>query len=62
MYSILSVRELRTLLVKLMDTPLTSQKIGDFEEMLKQCNSLYSMPTPSIDPIEFETHYDPDLV
>ena len=60
--SILSVRELRTLLVKTVDLPLTAGKIDDFEKMLRHCSNLYNTSMPSVDPIEFETHYDPDLV
>lgn len=56
------MRELRTLLVKLEDTPLVYEKIKDFEDILKACARSYSENSPSVDPIEFETHYDPDLV
>ena len=58
----MSVRELRTLLVKTVDLPLTVSKIDDFEKMLRQCGQLYNTSFPSVDPVEFETHYDPDLV
>ena len=61
-YSILSVRELRTLLVRLKGVPLTANIINSFEGVLKDCDVQYNHSSPSIDPLEYETHYDPDLV
>jgi UDP-N-acetylglucosamine-lysosomal-enzyme len=58
---ILSVRELRTLLVKVMEIPLTSKKIHEFESMLRFCAHNFNGTSPSVDPMDFESHYDPDL-
>ena len=60
--SILSVRELRTLLVKLSTLPVALEDIEKFENMLKKCGRSYNGSPPSVDPIEYETHYDPELV
>lgn len=45
-----------------MDIPLTVKKIDEFENTLKECSQLYNHSLPSINPMEYETHYDPDLV
>lgn len=60
--SILSVRELRTLLSRVGNLPLDLQTVNSFEDLLRQCDKQYNGTRPSVDPIEFETHYDPDLV
>ena len=56
------MRELRTLLVKLKGVPLTAGVINDFEGVLKDCALKYNHSLPSVDPLEYETHYDPNLV
>lgn len=58
---ILSVRELRTLLVRLKGVPLTASVINDFEAVLKDCALKYNHSLPSVDPLEYETNYDPNL-
>ena len=60
--SILSVRELRTLLAQLYDIPVTLPKIEELEKVLNDCRLNYTGTTPSIDPVEFEILYDPNLV
>ena len=60
--SILSVRELRTLLAQVNSLPLELSAIQNFEGMLRDCDKDFNGTRPSVDPIEFETHYDPDLV
>ncbi len=61
-HSILSVRELRTLLSRITDLPLGLEAVNNFESLLRECDKHYNGTRPSVDPIEFETHYDPDLV
>ena len=56
------MRELRTLLVRLKGVPLTASVINDFEAVLKDCALKYNHSLPSVDPLEYETNYDPNLV
>ena len=58
---ILSVRELRTLMARVTDLPLDAKKIDAFEGILKNCQTVYNGSVPTVDPVEFETHYDPAL-
>ena len=59
---ILSVRELRTLLAMISDLPLHLGMVHSFEELLRDCDKQYNGTRPSVDPLEYETHYDPNLV
>ena len=59
---ILSVRELRTMLAKFSELPIDLDDVRNFENLLRTCNEKYNRTRPSISPIEYETHYDPDLV
>ena len=61
-YRILSVRELRTLMARVTDLPLDAKKTDAFESILRNCQGTYNGSVPTVDPVEFETHYDPDLV
>ena len=38
------------------------EDVEGFENTLKKCGRSYKDTPPSVDPIEYETHYDPDLV
>ncbi|KAL5473979.1 hypothetical protein EMCRGX_G028549 [Ephydatia muelleri] len=58
---ILSVRELRTLMARVTDLPLDAKKTDAFESILRNCQGTYNGSVPTVDPVEFETHYDPDL-
>lgn len=58
---ILSVRELRTLLARVSSLPLDLQTVHQFEDLLRECGQHFNGTQPSVDPVEFETHYDPDL-
>ena len=58
----MSVRELRTLLARIEDVPITLGDIHRFEQILHNCSSNYTGPVPHVDPQDYETHYDPDLV
>ena len=59
---ILSVRELRTLLAMISELPLHLGIVHSFEDLLRECDKHYNGTRPSVDPLEFETHYDPNLV
>ena len=59
---ILSVRELRTLLAMISDLPLHLGLVHSFEGILRQCDQHYNGTRPTVDPLEYETHYDPNLV
>ena len=48
--------------MKVSTLPLTMEDVDKFENMLKKCGRNYKGEIPSVDPIEYETHYDPDLV
>ena len=48
--------------MKVSTLPLTMEDVDKFENMLKKCGRSYKGEIPSVDPIEYETHYDPDLV
>ena len=61
-FRILSVRELRTLLAMVSTLPLDLQTVHQFEALLRECDQNFNGTRPSVDPVEFETHYDPDLV
>lgn len=56
------MRELRTLLAKITDLPINLQAVHNFEDLLHKCDKEYNGTRPTVDPVEFETHYDPDLV
>ena len=60
--SILSVRELRTLLARVGGVPITLEEVHKFEQLLHNCSMKYTGPLPTVDPSEYETHYDPELV
>ena len=48
--------------MKLSSLPLGMEDVTNFETMLKKCGRSYEGTPPTVDPIEYETHYDPDLV
>ena len=56
------MRELRTLLAMISELPLHLGIVHDFEALLRDCDQRYNGTRPSVDPVEFETHYDPNLV
>ncbi|CAI8026125.1 N-acetylglucosamine-1-phosphotransferase subunits alpha/beta, partial [Geodia barretti] len=58
---ILSVRELRTLLAMVSELPLHLGVVHSFESLLRECDDQYNGTRPTVDPIEYETHYDPNL-
>lgn len=60
--SILSVRELRTLLAMTTTLPITMDDVHGLEDMLKSCDQNYTLPRPQVSPREYETLYDPKLV
>ena len=49
-------------MARVTDLPLDAKKIDAFEGILKNCQTVYNGSVPTVDPVEFETHYDPDLV
>ncbi len=59
---ILSVRELRSLLSILSDLPIQLKHVESFQSTLQSCDEAYNGTRPSVEPIEYETHYDPDMV
>ncbi len=59
---ILSVRELRSLLSMLSDLPIQLKHVESFQGILQSCDEAYNGTRPSVEPIEYETHYDPDMV
>ena len=61
-HRILSVRELRTLLAMVSELPLHLGVVHSFESLLRECDNQYNGTRPTVDPIEYETHYDPNLV
>lgn len=61
-YRILSVRELRTLLSMLSELPIELKHVENFQSMLESCDKAYNGTRPLVEPIEYETHYDPDMV
>ena len=61
-FRILSVRELRTLLAMISELPLHLGTVHSFESLLQSCERRYNGTRPTVDPIEYETHYDPNLV
>ena len=48
--------------MKVSTLPLTMEDVDKFENMLKKCGRSYKGEIPSVDPIEYETYYDPDQV
>lgn len=42
--------------------PLYLGIVHSFEDLLRQCDQHYNGTRPSVDPLEYETHYDPNLV
>ena len=60
--SILSVRELRTLLALISSLPITMEDVHKLEEMLKTCNKSYNGTAPQVSAMEYETLYDASLV
>lgn len=61
-FRILSVRELRTMLAMFSELPIDMDDVRGFEDLLRSCDKEYNGTRPSIAPIEYDTHYDPDLV
>ena len=59
---ILSVRELRSLLSMLSDLPIELKHVESFQGILESCDEAYNGTRPSVEPIEYETLYDPDMV
>ena len=56
------MRELRTLLAMVSPLPLHLGTVHDFENLLHKCEEKFNGTRPSVDPIQYETHYDPNLV
>ena len=56
------MRELRTLLAMVSQLPLHLGLVHSFEALLRGCDDHYNGTQPTVDPVEFETHYDPNLV
>ena len=50
------------MLAKFSELPIDLDDVRNFENLLRTCNEKYNGTRPSISPIEYETHYDPDLV
>lgn len=44
------------------ELPLHLGIVHEFEALLRECDKHYNGTRPIIDPIEYETHYDPNLV
>ena len=44
------------------ELPIDMEDVRGFEDLLRSCDNEYNGTRPSISPIEYETHYDPDLV
>ena len=42
--------------------PLHLGLVHSFEALLRGCDDHYNGTQPTVDPVEFETHYDPNLV
>ena len=60
--SILSARELRTLMTQVEDLPITVDSIDRFQWLLGNCSLNYTGITPQPSPEEFKTLYDPSFV
>ena len=56
------MRELRTLLAMISSLPLHLGTVHEFEDMLRECDRKYNGTRPSVEPLLYETHYDPNLV
>lgn len=50
------------MLAKFSELPIDLDDVRNFENLLRTCDEKYNGTRPSISPIEYETHYDPDLV
>ena len=46
----------------LSDLPIELKHVESFQSMLESCDQAYNGTRPNVEPIEYETHYDPDLV
>ncbi len=46
----------------LSELPIELKHVEEFQEMLDSCDRNYNGTRPSVEPIEYETHYDPDMV
>ena len=44
------------------ELPIDTDDVRSFEDLLRSCDKEYNGTRPSIAPIEYDTHYDPDLV
>ena len=44
------------------DLPIDLEDVRNFENLLRSCDKEYNGTRPSISPVEYDTHYDPDLV
>ena len=60
--SILSVRELRTLLTVINGLPITMDDVHTLEDILKTCDEAYMWTHPQVSDMEYHTLYDPKLV
>ena len=60
--SILSVRELRTLLTLISELPIDMDDVKNLEELLKSCDTNYTGPRPHVTPRDYEMLYDSSLV
>ena len=50
------------MLAKISNLPIDIKAVTSFEKMLKSCDMDYNGTHPSIEPILFDTLYDPDIV
>ena len=50
------------MLAKFSELPIDLDDVRNFEKLLRTCDEKYNGTRPSISLIEYETHYDPDLV
>ena len=44
------------------ELPIDMEDVQGFEDLLRSCDKEYNGTRPSITPIEYDTHYDADLV
>ena len=44
------------------ELPIDLEDVRNFENLLRSCDKEYNGTRPSISPVEYDTHYDQDLV
>ena len=50
------------MLVMVNALPIAVEDVVAFEQLLQECDEQFNGTRPTINPMEFETHYDPNMV